>query len=274
MKAGQSHKINFSPIFIGGSPRSGTTLLNSLICSSDKVNRHMQECSYFYWSIKPLKLALGNFEKSQGHYFACVDDLIQFHSETLKQILIAIWEQENRPDFLCLKNPNMVKDFYLLARALPSAKFVVIIRDPLDIIASRAEAERRGNPKFQVNSDFIKCEIDNINEIHESVFRYFDECKSKRINVVEYERLVGGFCLENLKSFLNLPDIQRDGLWSRTKDNMHSKDSQWITPLYGGPMKDSSVGKYSQTLSTDVIDYVKSGTDQLYEQVKAHARQY
>ena len=92
--------------------------------------------------------------------------------------------------------------------------------------------------------------------------------------MVEYERLVGGFCLENLKSFLNLPDIQRDGLWSSTKDNMHSKDSQWITPLYGGPMEDSSVGKYSQTLSTDVIDYVKSRTDQLYEQVKAHARQY
>ena len=91
--------------------------------------------------------------------------------------------------------------------------------------------------------------------------------------MVEYERLVGGFCLKNLKLFLNLPDIQRDGLWSRTKDNMHSKDSQWITPLYGGPMEDSSVGKYSQTLNTDVIDYVKSRTDQLYEQVKAHAIQ-
>lgn len=271
MKPLQSYDMDFTPIFIGGSPRSGTTLLNSLVCSSLDVNRHMQECSYFAWNIEPLRLALSTFSKSQGHYFGSKEELSHFHGGILKQILIATWKQEDCPKMLCLKNPNMVKDFSLLASILPTAKFVAIIRNPLDIIASRYEAEKRGNPEFTLDADFIDAEVVNINEIHLSVLDYTKQHLNDRIHVMEYERLVSGNCLAGLKQFLGLSDLNEKNVWSRTKENMHSKNSQWITPLYGGPIKDNSVGKYLQVLSPDIIDTVKNDAGEYYSQVQALA---
>ena len=268
MEPRQTSEVNFTPIFVGGSPRSGTTLLNSLICSSTEVNHHMQECSYFTWNIQPLKLALSTFERSQGHYFQSIEQLFSFHGEILKQILIATWKQEDCPKFLCLKNPNMIKDFSLLSPIFPMAKFVAIVRDPLDIIASRYEAEKRGDSEFALDAEFIESEIANINEIHTAVLDYFRECPNDRILVIEYERLVSGFCLDNLRQFLGLPDIDGDNVWSRAKENMHSENSQWITPLYGKPIQGSNIGKHQQVLNREIVDYVVDKTGDSYSQVQ------
>lgn len=265
-------EINFIPVLIGGSPRSGTTLLNSLICSSKEVNEHMQECSYFAWNIQPLRLALSTFKKSQGHYFSSEEQLRSFHGELLRQILIATWKQEGCPRNLCLKNPNMVKDFALLSPLMPMAKFVVIVRDPLDIIASRYEAEKRGNENFSLSDDFITGEVDNINEIHASVLNYFETCPPSNMLVIEYEKLAKGLCLESLRQFLNLADIGEDGAWSRAKENMHSKNSQWITSLYGKPIQDSSIGRYASILPEEIVRQITARTGADYSKVKKLAK--
>ena len=265
-------EIDFIPVLIGGSPRSGTTLLNSLICTSQDVNEHMQECSYFGWNIQPLRLTLNTFKKSQRHYFSSEEQLISFHGELLKQILIANWKQEGCPKYLCLKNPNMVKDFVLLSPIFPMARFVVIIRNPLDIIASRYEAEKRGNNDFAMGDHFVAGEIDNINEIHSSVLNYFRTCPHDKMLVIEYEKLATGHCLDRLNQFLGLTDIGQNGPWSRTKENMHSKNSQWITSLHGQPIQDTSIGRHASVLPKEIIDQIASQTDASYSEVQQLAK--
>ena len=92
------------------------------------------------------------------------------------------------------------------------------------------------------------------------------------ILVIEYERLVRGFCLDSLKLFLGPPDIHEDNVWSRSKENMHSENSQRTTPLYGGPIQDSSIGKHRQVLSREIIDYVTDKTSYGYTQAQALAK--
>ena len=37
---------SFQPVFVSGSPRSGTTLCHALICTSNEVNDYVPESSY------------------------------------------------------------------------------------------------------------------------------------------------------------------------------------------------------------------------------------
>lgn len=261
-------ELRFTPIFVSGSPRSGTTLLNSLVCSSKSVNRHIQECSYLFWSMHPLKMALSTFEKSQGHYFSSREQLYKFHGSLVKQILSSIWTDLDCPENLCLKNPNLVIDYRLIAEMIPVAKFIAIIRDPKDIISSRLEAEKRGNGNFELTDTFLQQEIQNINDIHQSIIDFLNYTSTKNLHVIEYENLVQQKGLEELRAFLDISDIDVEAVWSRSQENMHSKDSQWITSLYGQKVQSSSIGRFKQVLNEETIATIDQLTSEAYISLK------
>ncbi len=46
-RASNAPPLTFVPLFVGGAPRSGTTMLHGLICASRHCNHYIGESSYF-----------------------------------------------------------------------------------------------------------------------------------------------------------------------------------------------------------------------------------
>ena len=58
-----------SKFFVGGSPRSGTTLLHLLLCRDNETNKPTLESGYFRIPFHAYSQAKQEFDRYSKHYF-------------------------------------------------------------------------------------------------------------------------------------------------------------------------------------------------------------
>ncbi|MEO7052953.1 MAG: sulfotransferase [Rhodanobacter sp.] len=120
-----------SPVFIVGFPRSGTTLLEQMLDAHPKL-QSMDENPFFN------RLA----EKLRRHDARILDNLDVLRQldcdELRKQYLIMVSERINRhwDAQLVDKNPLNMLWVPMICRLFPSAKFILAVRHPCDVILS------------------------------------------------------------------------------------------------------------------------------------------
>src|SRR5882762_181655 len=94
----------FQLIFIGGAPRTGTTVLHALICTAPRVNDYIAECSYFSAFMQPYTVGLDTFHQHTKAYFKSREEFQKFHASMLEVVLSEIWATTGKPDILALKD--------------------------------------------------------------------------------------------------------------------------------------------------------------------------
>jgi len=116
---------NFSPIFIVGMPRSGTTLVEQIIASHSKVES-TDELQY----IERIGLEL---EKSGG-YVKQLRDIDEQQCQYLSSQYIDQVQQyfEHNQSIIIDKNPNNYLHIGLIKTLFPHAKIINVVRNPLD----------------------------------------------------------------------------------------------------------------------------------------------
>ena len=73
--------------FIGGCPRSGTTLLQNIICSNTKVNPLIGEIGYLYYLVNAYSTGKIDFESQTKYYFSYLAELRNFSAELVNKFL-------------------------------------------------------------------------------------------------------------------------------------------------------------------------------------------
>ncbi|MGA7780213.1 MAG: sulfotransferase [Paraburkholderia sp.] len=134
---------DFTPLFVVGAPRSGTTILHALVCASEKTNGYVNECCYSTELIKPFLTALGTFDTHTKALFDTREAFALHYWDILKSELALLWRKFGRPDVLALKDPMMTPLVPHLAKLVHGSKFVVPVRDPRAVISSRIEAAHK-----------------------------------------------------------------------------------------------------------------------------------
>lgn len=253
-------KLPFDLVFVCGAPRSGTTLLLGLICTSSSTNALSTECDYLTALIPPFIVGRNRFDIHTNCYFESLEDFEHYHANLLRSVLTDIWDSLGRPAKLVLKDPGITRYANIVLKLLPECRVVVSIRDPKDIVASRVAIEMRRlgcNNPAQIGGDFIDIVCREYNAVHEFVLS-LDQQDLRRAKMIRYEQLVEGICLPDLADFVGIADIEPARLWQRSLVNMKERRngsySEWVSPLYEKQMSNEPVGRHHSVLGlTDIM---------------------
>jgi hypothetical protein len=237
----------FTPVFVGGPPRSGTTILHAMICSSDKTNGFINECSYFTAFMHPLQVGLNTFEAHTRHYFESRDALLRNHEGILETELAKIWKRVGKPEILALKDPMLTPLFPLLGETLSSARFVVSVRDPRATISSRIEVTKREQPGVAVTEQQIRAFC--LEYVH--MYRQIADARpvlGDRLCLVDYRDVAGSTAFDQLAAF-GLGKLDRQRVWAEPVSNPKEyADDVWATGLHGQQPSIASVERFREHL--------------------------
>ncbi len=245
-------------IFIGGSMRSGTTLLHRMLCASPDTHRFTDECQHLtalldfhaHWRgrFDWLKDFFGTPERYDAHAKSTVDGVFQ-----------AVLETHRPARAIVLKHPELTIHFPTLADWYAAARFVVILRDPRDTIASILDVGSR-HRQAGVDSNLSRMGRDML-RLSRFYKTYYAEalqapqCRN-RISVIRYEDLVArpeqamAALAEHLGIELNSGLLPPDSFDRRRRDDYVA--AFW-TGLRAEAPSPASVGRFRRSLSGEEI---------------------
>lgn len=162
-------------IFVVGPPRSGTTLVMSILASHPRI-ANLQEETYFFlrWNYTDFQLPevpdseMKKFVSSAESYIDLFDQIARFA------------KQRQEKDFFLEKTPEHAIVLDLLLNKYPESCFVAIVRDPRDgYLSARRNPELDNWSLENYCEDWRQCTenlLDNSDSQRLKLFRYEDLC--------------------------------------------------------------------------------------------------
>lgn len=194
-------------IFVGGSPRSGTTLVQNILDSHPDICGgpefiHLQDIiqlrNKLHKSIT--KGWISNF---------CSHNNVNGLTASLIEDLLLPLADKYESKFLSEKTPSNVLVFSELIDLFPEAHFIHVIRDPRAIIASMLQVGIRGKQHGRNTQDFtrsVPIAIDYVRQCFKSGFAAVEQAP-KRVLTISYEQLVTN-PEQEIKRICNFLDIE------------------------------------------------------------------
>lgn len=184
-----------SPVILLGFPRSGTTLLDTLLMGHPQVDV-LEERPM----IRSVENELGSFER-----LAKLNDL---ELAGLRQTYFAEadnWHDKRPNAVLIDKNPLHLNKVPILHRLFPDAKFVLALRHPCDVVLSCFITNFRLNNAMSNFTDLTAAA-----ELYAESFGFWEQCRALMplaVHAVRYEEIVAdkAQALRPVFDFLGLP---------------------------------------------------------------------
>ena len=259
-------------IFIGGSQRSGTTLLQTILCKDHATNPMVHEAKYFRQLIQAYIFGKRQFDAETNGYFDNVESLRKFHAGLIEIFMTHLRKRFDNVENLVLKEPHLTMVFPEISELIDSARFVCIIRDPRDVIASMikvgkklAQSGIKNDPMSQIfNKRDMRILSRHYKSFYIPVLRSTDQELGKKSMFVRYEDLVEapGPTLERLREFtgLTLDEFNKNSDPGTGKVNFDAADpyrSAWVTKLYGKKISNDRIGAYKEVLTADEVEIIE-----------------
>ncbi|MEZ6062822.1 MAG: sulfotransferase [Planctomycetaceae bacterium] len=130
-------------IFIGGSQRTGTSIMQQLLCQLPSTNPYVYEASYLRQLLECYCQARDNFSGNHASYFGDLQGLRSFNQGVVHAFLSYAQSRLGNCEHLLLKEPHLTLFWPDLFELVPEAIFIIMIRDPRDAIASMVEVGRK-----------------------------------------------------------------------------------------------------------------------------------
>lgn len=123
-------------LLVGGAMRSGTTVIHRALCTARNSNPYISESWFLHDLLNLYKWNLSRYEVRHADQFGDVrnfSELIKFNFQYYVNIVSAKYGD---PEVLILKHPELTRHFIEIGAMFPQIRFLAIVRDPRDVIAS------------------------------------------------------------------------------------------------------------------------------------------
>ena len=252
MKITQENK-NTKNIFIGGYSRTGTTLIQGIICADKKTIPVTAECWYLHSLILAYQQNINN--PHTNDYFENTIKLQKFHKKIINLYFNYIQEKWGGDKCIVQKAPVMTTLFSEINDLIPNSLFIVMLRDPRDAISSQIERIRK-KPLNRINKNVGAY-------LHDYVGRYakliqFKHLFSDNLLFIKYENLIfdSKSIMQKLRKFtsLKLEIDPTEQEWEYRRPE--TEDGH--TSLDGKPLSSQSIGNYKNILNAEQLQYIES----------------
>jgi len=251
--------------------RTGTSLLNSILCSDPTTNPMIGEVQF-------LTRMMHHYHWGQRHFHLYLKDTFEdrdafaaFTAAWLEDYLRRTQERWRPCRHLVLKNPELIQYFPDLSRLVQESRFFLTVRDPRDTVVSmRAVAEKQRDKGISSTLTAMNDEARQLSRHYQSYYGRFlqgelDVLQSS-LFLVRYEDLVSQTepVVNQIRDFtgLALADYDPGSQWQRSAEDFdHERAdpdrSPWTTELHGQGVNDSRVGGFRDVLSDEDIAIIE-----------------
>jgi len=256
--------------FVGGYLRSGTTMLQTILCASQECNPMIGEAIFLRGILESYCRCLGMFDMHSKYYFSDKEDLRRLCEKHVRDFIKKTSDRYNRPRHIVLKHPQLTLLFPFLHDLVQEAKFIIVVRDPRDTVASAVSARERGALEFGSMSP---------KEIAGNLFHHYNACLScksesfrRNTMYVKYEDLVQSpyQVVKRIQDFagIDLSDFDQKMENIRTEVNF-DQESKQEDPLhsshYGKNVSSARIGRFSSILDGRVVLEIEQVCRPLFE---------
>jgi hypothetical protein len=247
-------------IFVGGSQRSGTTLLQKYLCLDKQTTPRLAEASYLRMLVQAYQQGLLDFEHDTSSYFVNQDDFKHFNAGLIYSFLNRSLAQFPDAGCIVLKEPHLTQLFPELAALVPEARFVMTMRDPRDVMASMidvgARMQQQGQTHFFQNRD-IEYLSNYIKSFYAPGLNSQDKGFRSRLLTIRYEDLIQNTAdvKARLAQFtgLAMDFANSDNLNGDVSVEDKPRYQAWLTVNNEKDINASSIGRYKTVLTAAEI---------------------
>lgn len=265
--------------FVGGCQRSGTTLLNAVVCADRRAVPFPRTTFLFQGLAMTLAAALREMEQKGNYdFFQSAEQCEEWFRDVYSRLIGGVTRRfAGQFDYVTFSNPRLTPYYPLLAWLQPDWRFIVSRRDPRDVAASFMQIGQRGRELAQ-RAKYTEQNLPLILEEYCAAYSrrvmHLAETVPPRLCVVRYEALA---CLDatemdKIRRFVGVPlDLLsptgefHGGHWRTLSQKFEEPlippvSKPYHTPLRGMPISAASVGRFRNVLSARAISEIESAT--------------
>lgn len=269
-------------LFVGGSQRSGTSIIQQLLCQLPDANPYVYEASFLRQLVACYTDARNSFTNNHSSYFGDIQQLRDFCSGVTHAFLEQTAARLGRPKHLILKEPHLTMYWPFLFELVPEAVFLLVVRDPRDVIASMVRVGEKQRALGQ-RGMFADRNVDQLCRHFLSFYQPSFEYKRGefrgRLGIVQYEDLISDpqSSLKDISRFTGIPfdsidpECQPDtGHVQQNVISGSSHYSPWMTAVTGEKLSRSRVGRFTDTLTPAEISQVEECCAEFFDSFGYH----
>lgn len=243
-------------IFIGGAMRSGTTLMQSILCNDTATFPMTAECYYLQFLMELYNnIKFDYWDGSVGPEFNRFSDFQNIYKQSIDNYINYLYTMYNNR-ILVLKGFRLSISFSDLNELYPDSKFILMVRDPRDTISSLL---------LQTEEHDIESALSVYIDHYYDTLTGLDNFNN--ILLVRYEELLTDTnkIMQQLRDFtaLSLDFDPAKKYWIGRKSDLGMKGE-----LDGKPVSKSNVGKHKTNLSEENIQYIQGYKDKMNEMLQ------
>ncbi len=241
------YKDNSNLVFLVGFPRSGTTLLDSILRSHSKINVLEEE---------PYLLNLRHsFFNSKNNKLESLLDISQGEKDEIRKNYLNLINYKKNNGVYIDKLPLSIIEIGFIKIIFPESKIILSLRHPCDVVLSCFFTSFKINEAMYNFLDFKKT-IRFYNEVFDLFLNYERELNLK-YHKIKYEDLIYDF-KNQIKDLLRYLDLK----YEKTLETFYktAKNRERIsTPSYSqviNPLYTSSIGRWRNYIEQTNIDKI------------------
>lgn len=265
--------------FVGGCMRSGTTVLTAILCTDPSTNPLIAEPQYLTGMMRLYRWGKRNFPAFLEDTFSSTDEFGAFSRKWIRDYLERTSLRWSPCRNLVLKNPELTMFFADIHALISDARFLVMIRDPRDTVASIMEVARRQQEAGETtNLTQMQGKAKRLATFYNAYYRSVlseDFARSGAPALfLKYEDLILDLerTLNKIERFSGLTVRTFDPAveWRRTNRDYASLKSDpffgpWITELHGKPLSDRGVGRFRERLTAEQIAVIEQECGEVFQ---------
>ena len=130
-------------MLVGGAMRSGTTVIHRALCTARNSNPFIAESWFLNSLMGVFRTCMSAYDLGLADQFGDPKNFIDLIKFNIQSYFNIVSEKYGNPEVLIFKHPGLTPHFADIGEMFPQIRFVVVMRDPRDVIASMREVARR-----------------------------------------------------------------------------------------------------------------------------------